>query len=113
MERKRPPQDAPDEVPGESEIVPLNIGQRVKVRSKLDGKLVATGDVTKVIPATGVVVVRDMKSGTDLQISVNADQYEIWIQDEEVVGNSRYGKPLSVYLRPSLPGPYAHRTVDV
>lgn len=107
------PEDDREETLENADLVPLGPGQRVKVRSKLDGKLVVEGDVVRVNPDTGVVHVRDIGSGTDLQIEVNVEQYDLWVQDQEVVGTSSHGKPLSVYLRPSLPGGRSPATIDV
>ncbi len=91
---------------GSKEVTPLVLGASVVVRTK-DGVAVAEGYIEDILDETRIVRVRDTSSGSDVQVDVDPDRYDIWILDPDVVGDSPDPEPNRGpnYVR-SKAGPY-------
>lgn len=90
---------------GAAEPVGLQLGANVIVRTKA-GVQVAEGWIEEVLGEARVVRVRDQSSGTDFQIDVDPDRYDIWVKDTGVMGDAPRPEQKTNYTRPSRPGPH-------
>lgn len=90
----------------ESGLIALRPGMKVEVRRHGDNDLVVSGFIETVIPATRTVCVRDRKSGTDLQVDVDVDRYNVWVLDQDITGKAPFPRATTLYLRPSKPGAF-------
>lgn len=90
---------------GEVVEVPLRVGHRVQVQTKA-GRPVADGYIEGIFKETGIVRVRDVASGSDVQMDVDPYHYDIWVRDQEVAGDApKGGRPKGRYFqRPSKHG---------
>ena len=77
----------------------LSPGQRVIIRTK-DGVRVEEGTIASVDPATGTVRVETGKSGADLQIDVDVERYDLWVQSPPKMKLGRPVQSTTVYIRP-------------
>lgn len=84
---------------------PLVIGQHVVIRNH-EGSRIGEGYIENLYPDKRSVRIRDSVSGADLQVEVNLDDYDLWVQDDEIPGSARFGRDRTAYIRPSSPGPY-------
>lgn len=91
---------------GDSGRIALGIGQRVEVRTKA-GELVAVGEIQEIAPATHTVRIADRDSGSDMQLVVDPDMYDVWVVDMDIVGDAPTPsvKP-TLGVKPSRPGAY-------
>ena len=97
---------ADNEVPEGASRVPLAVGQQVEVRTK-KGDLIATGYISELNTETRVARVIDRGSGTDLQLDVTPDLYDIWLMDPEPTGLAPTpAKPARLSVHSKLPGAY-------
>lgn len=71
-----------------AEVVRLQLGQSVEVRTR-SGSLVAVGSIMELNVETGVVRVADRESGSDMQVDVDTQLYDVWVLDR----NDNYGDP--------------------
>lgn len=78
--------------PGERERVPLAVGQKVEVRTP-EGQLIVGGVIHELSVETGSVRVVDAMSGTDHQVDVDPDLYEVWVMPVAVPGDAGGGRP--------------------
>lgn len=87
------------------EKVLLHQGLIVKIRTQ-DGREVGQGVISFVDPEVGVVTVVDSSGGADLHVDVDPKHYDLWVLPPE---SYKVPSPrdVSLYLRPSEPGPYA------
>lgn len=92
-----------------TEKVLLSPGLRVTVYNER-GKVMVTGSIREVDPDVGIVRVQDDSSGADLQVDVNPRQYDLQVHapTEPTV---RYPAQVTLYVRPSLAGPYRGGTI--
>lgn len=88
-----------------AEKVPLMPGQLVTVRTR-KGKKLATGRIVEVDEALGTVRVTDDTSGSDMQVDVDPDRYEVWVKPPPDTDQVRLGRIKTLYVRPSMPGIY-------
>lgn len=65
-----------------ADVVRLQLGQNVEVRTR-SGSLVAVGCIMELNVETGVVRVADRESGSDMQVDVDTDLYDVWVIDGE------------------------------
>ena len=97
---------ADNEVPEGASRVPLAVGQQVEVRTK-KGDLIATGYISELNTETRVARVIDRGSGTDLQLDVTPDLYDIWLMDQEPTGQAPTpAKQPRLAVHSKLPGAY-------
>lgn len=66
-----------------ADVVRLELGQNVEVRTRT-GSLVALGSIMELSVETGVVRVADRESGSDMQVDVDTERYDIWVLDNDV-----------------------------
>jgi hypothetical protein len=93
-----------EETSEDSERVRLDLGQFVEVWTR-SGKLVITGTIQELSPRTRTVRVADTGSGTDVQIDVDPDMYEVWVMDMIVPGEAPTpSKQPETNLRGTNPG---------
>lgn len=85
-------------------------GQHVIVRT-LDGARVEEGYISSVDASTGTVRVETDKAGADLQIDVDIERYDIWVQPPPEM-RAKLGRQVSLYVRPSSPGVYSNVSFD-
>jgi hypothetical protein len=106
---KEPEADAPKEPEverEEGERVPLYLGQAVVVRTKA-GERVIEGHIEEMLPETGVVRVRDRSAGTDVQVDLDPEVYDLWIKEVEPEGRAPSPAEATIYVRSSRPGAYS------
>jgi hypothetical protein len=89
-----------------AESIALRPGQKVEVRRIGDGDLVVAGFIEEVIPDVRTIRVRDRSSGTDHQVDVDVDRYEVHVFDQDITGKAPHPPQTTLYLRPSRPGAY-------
>lgn len=95
-----------NEAPEGSSRVPLAVGQQVEVRTKR-GDLVASGYISELNAETRVARVIDRGSGTDLQLDVSPEMYDIWLMDQEPTGQApTSAKQPRLSVHSKLPGAY-------
>ena len=93
-----------DDVDGDR--VALGIGQRVEVRTKR-GELVAVGQIQELAMATHTIRIADRDSGSDMQLDVDPDVYDVWVVSLDVVGDAPTpGVRPTLGVKPSRPGAY-------
>jgi len=80
-------QEPESETSEDTERVRLGIGQFVEVRTR-EGELVITGTIKELSPLTRTVRIADTGSGSDVQIDVDPQLYDIWVKDWDVVGDA-------------------------
>lgn len=98
---------AETEAPEGATRVPLAVGQQVEVRTRRTGELIATGYISELDTETRVARVIDRGSGTDLQLDVDPDMYDIWLQDEGPTGTAPTpAKQPRLSVHSKLPGAY-------
>jgi len=85
-------------------------GQRVIIRTK-DGARVEEGYISVIDASTGTVRVETDKAGADLQIDVDVERYDLWVQPPPEM-RARLGRQVSLYVRPSSPGIYTGVSFD-
>jgi len=88
-----------------AERVRLMPGQLVVVRTR-QGKKLAQGRIVEVDEALGVVRVTDDTSGSDMQVDVDTERYEVWVRPPPDTDQVRLGRIKTLYVRPSFPGVY-------
>lgn len=84
-----PQQDSPR---GGRDRVILALGQDVEVRTT-EGQLVVAGTIQELNQETGSVRVVDRSSGTDNQVDVDPELYEIWVNPHDALGTGGKGTP--------------------
>jgi len=90
-----------------AERVNLMAGQLVTVRSKKGKNIIKHGRITQVDPAIGVVRVRDVSSGTTLEVDVDPEKYLVWVVPPPDMEKSRLDRVKDLYVRNVLkPNPY-------
>lgn len=88
------------------ERVPLAMGQEVEVRT-VGGDLVVSGVIYELNGETGSVRVVDASSGTDHQVYVDPDLYEVWVKPQDIPGKAGAGEPdLAPSINPHKRGVY-------
>lgn len=97
------------EFPGEADRTLLRVGQQVEVRTK-DGEFIAIGHISELDQDTGFARVVDNSSGTDLNVDVDPELYDVWLtgdgaDEPETKDDSRAGRN-SLSVNPRKPGAY-------
>lgn len=86
--------------------VPLGVGQNVEVRTK-SGELVAVGSVQELVPKIRAVRIADQQSGSDLQIELDPEMYDVWVVPTPVVGDAPTPtESPGLSVNPHRPGAY-------
>lgn len=107
FEEDQEPQEL--EFPDEADRTLLRVGQQVEVRTK-EGEFIAVGHISELDKDTGYARVVDNSSGTDLNVDVDPEFYDMWLTGEgadepERKDDPRGGKN-SLSVNPRKPGAY-------